>query len=603
MSYIMQRVRAAFKSSLVVASLALSTHASAISTVNNSSLQTWWHASNELNASSPVADNAVRRSTYYDVKVATSAQPAVKYDSFPYMSIPRGGRDKWGYTDQDGAEFADSANLSMSWTSFLYSTDTWVEVSLRSGTISSANDVTIRPSALNLTKQMVNGTTIRVLVPYAATGFRFSVEFNNQLYTAYNDLSGSSGQLNDSGIGRAIHTEPRNAMLVFAEPMVPSTDAARLIPTAASGSIYYPAQGQVNNLDTITQEIVYFKPGIYYMPWNYHARLPAGVKWVYLAPGAYVKGAFQFMDENLGVYKMTGFGVVSGEKYVYEPDTNNGYMHTVASDCHASCVKMLRLSSSAMQQYLDLQGVTFNEPPYHSFVVYGNEDTMQMRVENFKQVGSWYWQTDGLELYTNGTMNNTFFHSNDDVLKIYHNNLAINNTVIWKNENGPVIQWGWAPRNMSGVTIKDTYVIHNKMYWTDVKTNTCVINAAGPWSSTVLPDPTTTVANLTFENLYVEGKTNCALRIYALSNTKNIHIKNLLIDSWNDLDMSSQASKFTRLSSAITIGNETVNSEGLKLENYRVGGQQVYKAGNNWNATSTGRLDFDGELWDDWNAW
>jgi hypothetical protein len=34
-----------------------------------------------------------------------------------------------------------------------------------------------------------------------------------------------------------------------------------------------------------------------------------------------------------------------------------------------------------------------------------------------------------------------------------------------------------------------------------------------------------------------------------------------------------------------------------------VGGQQIDKAGNNWNATSLGRLDFDAELWDDWNAW
>lgn len=572
-------------------------------TVNDSSLRTWWHASHELNAATPVADNAVRRSTFYDVRVATAAAPETKYDSFPYMSIPRGGRDKWGYADKDGAEFADAANLTMSWTSFLYSTDTWVEVSLRSGTISSANDVTIRPSALNLSKQMVNSTTIRVLVPYSPKGYRFSVEFKGQLYSAYNDMSGYSGELNDAGVGRSIHTEPRNAMLVFAEPMVSEAEAARLVPTGASGSIYHVAQGQVDNLDSITQEIVYFAPGVYYMPWNYHAKLPAGVKWVYLAPGAYVKGAFQFMDDSIGVYKLTGFGVISGEKYVYEPDTANGYMHRVASNCHGSCVKLLRLQSSDMQQYLDLQGVTFNEPPYHSFVVYGNEDTMQMRVENFKQVGAWYWQTDGLELYTNGSMRDTFFHSNDDVLKIYHDNLGIENTVIWKNENGPVIQWGWSPRNMSNVTVRDTYVIHNKMYWTDVKTNTCVVNAAPHWSSTGAPDAATTVANLFFENLFIEGKTNCALRLYALSNTANIHIKNFSVDGWNDLDAVSQASKFSRLSSSLVIGNETLESRGLKLENYQVGGERIYKAGNNWSSAARGRLDFDGELWDHWNAW
>jgi hypothetical protein len=593
---------------LLLAMLAPDLPAAAQTTANNPGLRTWWHAKNELNATTPVADDAVRRSTFYDVKVATAAAPNARFDAFPYMSIPRGGRDKWGYSDDDGAEFADRANLTMSWSSFLYSTDCWVYVTLRNGlTIGSAADVTIRPAALNLSKEVVDSTTIRVRVPYSANGYRFSVEFGNQLYTAYNDMSGTSGRLNDQGIGRAIHTEPRNALLIFAEPMVSAAESARLVPTSASGSIYYPAPGMVNNLDAITQDIVYFRAGVYYMPWNYHAKLPANVKWVYLEPGAFVKGAFQFLHDNQGVYKFTGFGVVSGEKYVYEPDTDNGYQHRIAPDCHGSCVKLLRLQSSpTMQQYLDLQGVTFMEPPYHSFVVYGDENSFQMRVENFKMVGGWYWQTDGLELYSNGTMKNTFFHSNDDVLKVYHSNLAIDNTVVWKNENGPVIQWGWSPRNINNVQVTNTYVIHNKMYWTDVKGNTCIVNSSPSWSSTdpaAAPNAGTTVANLTFENLYVEGKTNCALRLYALSNTDTVHIRNLFIDGWNDLDPASQASKFHRMSTDLWIGNETVSGRGLKLENYRVGGQQIYKAGNNWNSTSTGRLDFDAELWDDWNAW
>lgn len=590
---------------LALAALALSSHATAQTTVNNATFETWWHPNHELNSTTPVADNAVRRSTFYDVKVSTVAAPNTKYDSFTYMSIPRGGREKWGYSDSDGAEFADQANLTMSWSTFLYSSDTWVYVTLRNGaTIASANDVKIRPTALNLQKEMVNSNTIRIRVPYSVNGYKFSVEFNNYLYTAYNDMSGTSGQLNANGVGRAIHTEPRNAMLIFAEPKLGGAEATRLIPTSASGSIYYPPAGEVSNLDSVTQEIIFFAPGTYYMPYNYHARLPANVKWVYIAPGAYIKGAFQFVHDNQGVYKFTGYGALSGEKYVYEPDTNNAYQHRIASECHGSCVKLLRLQSSDMQQYLDFQGVTLVEPPYHSFVVYGNEETFQMRVENIKQVGSWYWQTDGIELYTNGTMKNAFFHSNDDVLKVYHSNIAIDNTVIWKNENGPVIQWGWAPRNMNNVRVSNTYVIHNKMYWKDVKTNTCVINSSPSWSSIYdQPSAAKTVSNLLFENIHVEGKTNCAIRLYAMANTDTVHVKNLHIDSWNDLDPYSQASKFNRQSAALWIGNETSSSRGLKLENYRVGGQQIYKAGNNWNSISTGRLDFDGELWENWNAW
>ncbi|MCG3042544.1 family 49 glycosyl hydrolase [Streptomyces sp. S1A] len=586
-------------------------------TADSAQLKTWWHDNHEFNTTSPVQNDKVRRSSFYDVKVATAAAPTTRYDSFAYMSIPRSGKGKIGYTKEDGAEFASSANLTMSWSSFQYSTDVWVDVSLRTGqTVSSADQVKIKPSSLNFAKELVNDRTVRIKVPYDAKGHRFSVEFDPQLYTAYNDMSGpanDAGKLTTQGGGgnRAIHTEPRNSMMIFAEPTPAGAERDRLVPTADSGSIHYPQQGRVTNLNTISEEIVYFRPGTYYMTSKYHALLPKQVKWVYLAPGAYVKGAIRFPDDSQGLYKVTGHGVFSGEQYVYEADTNNNYDHlSGASNCHASCVKMLQFQSSDRQQYLDLQGVTINEPPYHSFVVYGNEQRFQMRVDNYKQVGSWYWQTDGIELYRGSTMKNTFFHANDDVLKMYHSDVTIDDTVIWKGENGPVIQWGWTPRNIDNVRVTNTHVIHNRMYWKDVKYNTCILNSSSHWEdmgSTTTADPGAWVKNMTFENITVEGMTNCAIRVFALSSTENIHVKNLKIGAWNGLDPSSQVSLLKRYTNSagqkVTLGNETRDSRGLKLENYTVGGTVISKSGDNWGADKLGRLGFDAETWDNWNAW
>lgn len=176
------------------------TRVSAQITANNPSLRTWWHSKYELNDITPVDDDAVRRSVFYDVKVATYAKDDTKFDSFPYISIPRGGRNKTGYSNNEnnGAEIADQANLTMSWSSFLHSTDCWMYITLRNGvTISSIIDVTIRPSAFKLFKEYIDSSTVRVFVPYDVNGYRFSVEFNNQLYTAYNDLSDVSGKLNE----------------------------------------------------------------------------------------------------------------------------------------------------------------------------------------------------------------------------------------------------------------------------------------------------------------------------------------------------------------------------------------------------------------------
>lgn len=591
--------------------------ASAASAPPVSPVTTWDHAQSAA-TTGPIADDQVRRSTFYDASVAAVSDPDAAQDSFVYMSVPRSGEGKIGYDEQDGAEFSADADLTMSWSSFEYSEDVWVDVHLKTGQeISSVEEVTIRPTDLGLEKQLVDSSTVRVKVPHTETGLRFSVEFDPQLYTAYNDLAGDSGVLTTrADAGRAVHTEPQNAMLIFANPTLSAADQERYVPTEADGSIRYVEPGLVNDLNEVTEEILFFGPGTYYMGSDYHAVLPEQVKWVYLAPGAYVKGAFRFLHETQEHFTVSGLGVLSGEQYVYEPDTTNGYQHSTGENCHSTCVKMLQFESSNQGQTLDLQGVTINQPPYHSFVVYAHEDGTEVGVENFqmdvrdyKQVGSWYWQTDGIELYPNSTMTGAFFHANDDVLKLYHSNVTIEDTVIWKNENGPVFQWGWTPRNVHDVTVSGTDIIHNRMYWKDVKYNTCVFNSSTHWedmNATDRADVTSTVKDMRFTDTRVEGAVNCAIRVYALSNTENIDIDGFHIDEWNDLDAASQASRLTlqhdRDGHTVTLGDEMTDGNGISLHDYTVGGEPVLKAGDNWAADELGRLDFDGDTWQGWNA-
>lgn len=582
-------------------------------TANSEVLTTWTHE-NAVATTDPVAAGEVRTSPYYRASVATTAEPDTAYDSFVYMSVPRSGNGKIGYTEEDGAEFAADAELTMSWTSFEYATDVWVDVTLTTDQpITSADDVVIRPASLKLEKQLVDSSTIRVKVPYNEDGYRFSVEFAPQLFTAYNN--GNNKLTTDPSSGQSVHTEPKNSMLVFANPQLSGAASDQLIPSEKDGTIYRPEPGLVNNLNDTTAEIIYFEPGVYYMGSDYHAVLPENVTWVYLAPGAYVKGAFKFLEgENQPSYKVTGYGVLSGEMYVYEPDTTNGYQHNERDNCHVDCVKMLQFESSNTGQTLDLHGITVANPPYHSFVIYAHENgeeiqaDLSMTVEGYKQVGAWYWQTDGLELYRDSTMKNTFFHSNDDVLKLYHSNVTVDNTVIWKNENGPVVQWGWTPRDIDNVQVSDTDIIHNRMYWSDVKTNACVFNSSSHWEGGDINrgDPATTVKNMTFTDTRVEGAVNCAIRVYSLSNLENITIDGFAIDEWNNLPLSAQVSLFKRYTdragTPVTIGNEVSDGNGLSLHNYTVGGVPILKAGNNWADDELGRLGFDADTWEGWNA-
>ena len=271
----------------------------ALAPADTDTLKTWTHA-NAVATSEPIAGDQVRRSQFYDASVTPAKGRKTAYESFVYMSVPRSGQDKIGYTEEDGAEFTSKADYTMSWSSFEYAKDVWVNVTLKTGqAITSVDQVTIRPTDLGLKKQLVNRSTVRVKVPYRKNGYRFSVEFDPQLVTAYNDLSGGSGTLTTEAAGnRAVHTEPQNSMLIFANPKPSAKQAKQLIPTKKSGSIYRPKPGLVNNLNDISEEIIYFAPGTYYMGSDYHAVLPASVKWVYLAPGAYVKGAFRFPNDS-----------------------------------------------------------------------------------------------------------------------------------------------------------------------------------------------------------------------------------------------------------------------------------------------------------------
>ncbi|MGJ6979978.1 glucodextranase DOMON-like domain-containing protein [Aestuariimicrobium soli] len=592
----------------------------ALADVSAPAVTTWAHP-NAVATTGPIGDGQVRRSPFYTAAVTPISAPADQHDSFVYMSVPRSGEGKRGYTEEDGAEFTAANGWTMSWSSFEYSTDVWVDVTLlTSQPIRSASQVTVRPTNLGLKTQLVNSSTIRVFVPFSPDGYRFSVEFDPEQVSVYNDLSGASGQQTTVAAGnRFVHTEPRNSMMVFANPSPTATQAAERVPTAADGTIRRPEPGHLSGLETMAEEILYFGPGTYWMGSDHHTVLPANVRWVYLAPGAYVKGAFRFPDTSaapVAQYKVTGLGVLSGEQYVYEADTANGYQHSVADQCHSTCVKMLQFESTNTGQSLLLQGITVASPPYHSFVTYAHSAGVEVGVENFrmdvqgyKQVGSWYWQTDGIELYDHSSMANTFFHANDDVLKLYHSDVDVRNTVIWKNENGPVFQWGWVPRTIDNVTVTDTDVIHNRMYWKDQKYNTCVFNSSSHYEdmgATDRADVSSTVSNLTFTGTRVEGAVNCAIRVFALSNHRDVTIDGLAIDSWNGLDLSSQQSLLKRYSDGagqrVEIGNEPTEGHGLLLHNYTVGGEDILKSGNNWASDELGRLNFDADTWDSWNA-
>ena len=579
-------------------------------TAPEDTLVCWSHTQTLASADGPVPNDAVRVSPYYVVRVTPADHSVPPQRSCVYMSVPRRGCRVPPYSGEDGAEFAVEAGLSMSWSSFLYGSDVLVEIERTDRRpITSVGDVLIRPATLAFQIKQLSEYVVQIRVPYCREGLRFSVEFADDILTSYNDLSGISGRLSEDPSGRAIHAEPRHALMIFAEPLLSDSESEAFVPDESDGVIHYPSPGQIAGLHEVDADVIYFRPGIYWMPWNEHAQLADRTRWVYLAPGAYVKGAFEFAGAQDN-YRVTGFGVLSGELYVYEADRSDQFGHVPythrsedAADCHGSCVKMLQCYSTERPQKLTVHGITLSNPPYHSFVVYGDTERFTTDFLHFKQVGAWTWQTDGPEIYRGGCLAHSFLHANDDVIKLYHSEVSVTDCVIWKGENGPVIQWGWIPRELDTIHVNGLDIIHNRMYWKDVKSNSGLLNASGHWTGAQnTADPEQTIRNILIENVRSEGMNPAAMRFQALANWENIEIRNLWMEAWNGLDDESLQSRLQAGMAAdgnrrVTIGNEMEEGRGLRLIHCRVGDQLITK-----DSEATGKLRFDADLKDHWNA-
>ncbi|KAM0469472.1 hypothetical protein ACHAPX_010493 [Trichoderma viride] len=331
------------------------------STSNTTELLTWWHNTGEINTQTPVQDSNVRQSHLFNIQVATSPASTF-YNSFVYESIPRNGNgqicipgDLSSYCNiDDQITIEPSIGVTMSWSQYVTSEDSVIRVSRTDSGSTAPDNVVIRPTTLGFNLES-DGDSLLITVPYSSNGYRFSVEFKDNLWTYRNAGPGINSHYvqdkNPSGPNYVSSytddmpidgVEPLNALLIFVSPPPNAND----IPSP-SADIYYVPQGLVTNLDQISNNIVYFSPGVYWLTGTAHALLSQSVSWVYVAPGAYVKGAFEYQSQSLDL-RATGFGVVSGEQYVYQANTADNYKNEKSDD---NCLKMWRGESASGELY------------------------------------------------------------------------------------------------------------------------------------------------------------------------------------------------------------------------------------------------------------
>ncbi|ROW00408.1 hypothetical protein VMCG_07294 [Cytospora schulzeri] len=595
-------------SPLAVLSLALSTVVGRTAaadnvTTSNSNLVTWWHDNGETNYDSVVQEGNVRKSHLYSTWVKSTADSTeTYYDSFVYETIPRNGQGQIitpgdpssTSTDYDSITVEADVWITMAWTEFLYSSDVWVKVARVGDNPSTADNVVIRPSNLDITVRDDGEGNVYIHVPYRDQGYRFSVEFQDNLYSYHDSCDTTScdfiqdwhpdgqyyGEFTDDT--PVMSVEPHDALLIFASPFL----SKEHVLDEDSPSTYVVQPGRVPDLSSINNTQVYFTPGTHWMTSTDHAVLSSSVDWVYLAPGAFVKGAIQFTTTAKTI-KATGHGVLSGEQYVYQANIVDGYKNNQSNE---DCLRMWSgYSTNGEEQTFVLAGITTNAPPFNSIDFRGDLDSIAINQWDYKQVGAFFGQTDGTTLYAGSRISDTFYHSNDDTIKTYGSNVQVRDLIVWKGKTAPTVQFGWASRNVSGITVDGVDVIHMKYNANSSHPSIIGANQIYEYAETETDtaDLDNTVRDIYFGNIRAEGISGNLMRIVPLANYHNITIENVSLGNFSTRSNGIYRSELPEWGDG---NGNNVSLTDFVIRNYSVGGQRILPSLGNAGPDGLGGL-------------
>ncbi|HEV2270867.1 MAG TPA: hypothetical protein VGR92_15545 [Steroidobacteraceae bacterium] len=280
---------------------------------------------------------------------------------------------------------------------------------------------------------------------------------------------------------------PPNPLLIFANPIekrVPRLDGRNVLVLRPGQAI--PPPGAWGTRDGITVDTLYFSPGVYDL-----GQVPSIVntgiytlhsnQHVYLAGGAYVKGAFETCPDTPPTpcrdatnVSIRGRGILSGENFRRDYTASETNSNANALDAPM----LIDFEGSGVvsgvwvgQQNALVAGITLIQAPYYNMTLNG----INNRVDNVKLI-SWYPSTDGIvvgydykvqgvEHPGGGALENSFFKDGDDSVKLYSSGLRVRNVVVWQSNNAAAFELGAPPNGADDVRVVDSNVIHGEWSW------------------------------------------------------------------------------------------------------------------------------------------
>lgn len=460
-------------------------------------------------------------------KLAASDQYEVR------VLVGKEWQDSYVYIDharKDGSGSQDLPGRTFSWTTFETTDPVRVRVTRKDGAFGSAE---IRPLRFEIDTKKVDEKTIEFTVK---PGQKVSVEFDTELRK--NCFSGPPYGL----------TCITDAMMLFADSKreksavsgLPEADVFQVKPGKHEISIPVEGLPGVNAGkstlgDAQGRKVVVFKPGVHELG---YWQVPNNIEHLHFEPGAVVYGAIDVIPEGRepwtmdydAIYKrtwskerlrpgfkITGPGVLSGAKLPWHLKKNFSY---TKNDDWWEHVKLLQLGVANIL----IEDVVMANSPYWVLSFMNDADGRSHGTfDNFKMIGAWTYNNDGLPVGTNSIVKNAFIHADDDSFKLYNNGGRVENCVVWQANNGAVFQFGWFPKSVSDVVVNNVDVIHFENWYGVNQTNRAVFNYADTGGSGIIRD-------IRFNNVTVEGR---VLRLFGLKSSGGQKFRNFTFSNLN----------------------------------------------------------------------
>ncbi len=303
------------------------------------------------------------------------------------------------------------------------------------------NEVTVEVKVLDQNKVPVDASNVKVL----PTRYAISPTVNGNVVTFTMTKPGQcSVEIGTDGY--------KNGLMIFANPMEsdvpdPARDTSYAVLEKATAASIRAVPANKSGL--------YFKAGVHDIG---VFEVPSNIKNIYFEGSAWVYGAIHVSGTRANTdVKIFGRGTLSSGRLKYR---------------EAYCIGTPQDGSTAVDR-ITVEGITVADPKYFAIRLIGSNNTVAWT----KVIGGWVYNCDGIAVFANSTIKKSFCWANDDNIKVYRDNITVEDVVLWQLNNGGAIQMGWQGAQATDVTIKRVDLLHAE--WNTSATNRGVLSFVG----------------------------------------------------------------------------------------------------------------------------